>query len=101
LSSRAKEEFKLDREEEFDPAVLPEVKPYTRGCTALSVVKGLVTESILSVNIRGENFEFMVDTGVMVPVVQPGVSEARVQTCDVRARGVTGTRLEILGEQEI
>jgi hypothetical protein len=43
----------------------------------------------------------MVDTGAMVSVVQPGDNKARVQTFDVRARGVTGTQLEILGEQEI
>jgi predicted aspartyl protease len=53
------------------------------------------------VNIGGEDFEFMVDTGAMVSVVQPGVSKARVQPCDVRATCVTGTQLEILGEQEI
>jgi predicted aspartyl protease len=60
-----------------------------------------VTEPVLTVNIGGEEFDFMVDTGAMVSVVQPGVSKARVQPCDIRARGVTGTQLEILGEQEI
>jgi hypothetical protein len=36
----------------------------------------------------------MVDTGAMVSIVQPEVSKAQVQ-----ARGVTGTELQILGEQ--
>jgi len=43
----------------------------------------------------------MVDTGAMVSLIQPGISKAQVQPCDVKARGVTGTQLEVLGEQEI
>jgi hypothetical protein len=43
----------------------------------------------------------MVDTGAMVSVVQPGISKAQVQPCNVQARGVTGTELELTGEQEI
>ena len=37
----------------------------------------------------------------MVSLIQPGISKAQVQPCDVQARGVTGTKLDILGEQEI
>jgi len=77
------------------------VKPYTEGgCTALSVIKGLVTEPVLTLEIEGEECEFMVDTGAMVSLIQPAVNKAYVQPCDVRARGVTGTQLEILGEQK-
>jgi hypothetical protein len=43
----------------------------------------------------------MVDTGAMVSVVQPGVSKAQVQPCDIQARGITGTQLELTGEKEI
>ena len=42
----------------------------------------------------------MVDTGAMVSLIQPGISRAQVQSCDVKARGVTGTKLEVRGEQE-
>jgi hypothetical protein len=48
---------------------------------------------------RGDEFSFMVDTGAMVSLIQPGISKAQVQSCDVQARGVTGTQLDILGEQ--
>jgi len=89
LSSRAKGKFKRDREDESDPAVLPEMKG---GCTALSVAKGLVTEPVLTLEIEGEECEFMVDTGAMVSLIQPGISKAYVQPCDVQARGVTGTQ---------
>ena len=34
----------------------------------------------------------------MVSLIQPEISKAQVQPCDVQARGVTGTRLDILGE---
>jgi hypothetical protein len=51
LSSTAKEEFKQDREEESGPAVLPEIESDLKGCTALPVVKGLVTEPVLAVDI--------------------------------------------------
>jgi len=81
------------------------LKPYIEvlkeGCTALSVAKGLVTEPVLTLEIEGEEREFMVDTGAMVSLIQPAVSRACVQPCDVQARGVTGTQLEILGEQEV
>jgi hypothetical protein len=49
----------------------------------------------------GEEYVFMVDTGAMVSLIQPGISKAQVQSCGVKARGVTDTKLEILGEQEI
>ncbi len=42
---------------------------------------------------------FMVDTGAMVSLIQPNISNAQLRTHDVQARGVTGTELEILGEQ--
>ena len=102
LSTRAKRTFKRDKEDENDPVLLPEVKPYTEGgCTALSVIKGLVTEPVMTLEIEGDECEFMVDTGAMVSLIQPAVSKAYVQPCDVEARGVTGTQLEILGEQEV
>jgi hypothetical protein len=43
----------------------------------------------------------MVDTGAMVSLIPPGISRAHEQSCDAMARGITGTKLEILGEQEI
>jgi len=43
----------------------------------------------------------MVDTGAMVSLIQPGISKTQVQPCDVQARGVTGTQLDILGEQDV
>ena len=102
MSSRAKEKFKWDREDEKNPAVQPEIKPYTLGdCTALSVAKGCVTEPVLTLEIEGEVFSFMVDTGAMVSLIQPGISKAQVQPCDVQARGITGTQLEVLGEQQV
>ena len=101
MSSRTKEKFKRDREEESGPAVLPEVKPDTESCTAPSVVNWLVTEPRLTLEIGGEEYEFMVGSGAMVSVIQPGISLAQVQPCDVQARGVTDTQLEIIGEQKI
>jgi hypothetical protein len=101
LSTRAKEKFKRDREDKIDPAFLPEVKPDTRSCTALSAAKGLVTEPVLTVDIGGDEFLFKVDTGAMFLLIQPGISKAQMQPCDVQARGMTGTQLGILGEQEV
>jgi predicted aspartyl protease len=91
VSPRANGKFKRDREDEDEPAVQPEVEPNTGGCTALSVAKGLVTEHILTLEIEGEECEFMVDTGAMVSLIQPGISKMKVQPCDVQARGITGT----------
>jgi hypothetical protein len=42
----------------------------------------------------------MVDTGAIISLIQPGISKAQVQPCDVQARGVTGTQLDIQREQK-
>jgi hypothetical protein len=101
LSSREEKEFKRDREDESDPVVQPEVRPNVESCTALSAAKGLVTGPVLTVEIGGEEFVFMADTGAMVSIIQPGISKAYVQPCDVQASGVTGTQLQIIGEQTV
>ena len=75
------------------------MKPEENISIALSTAKGLVREPLLTVEIEGEEFLFMVDTGAMVSLIKPTVSSAQVQPCNVQARGVTGTELEILGEQ--
>ena len=43
----------------------------------------------------------MVDTGAMVSLIQPKISNAQVRLCNVQARGVTVTQLDILGEQTV
>jgi predicted aspartyl protease len=90
---RAEKEFKRDREDEIYPNVQPEVRPHREDHNALSVAKGLVTEPVLTIEIGGREFVFMVDTGAIVSLIQPGISEAQVRSCDVQARGVTGTQL--------
>ena len=55
----------------------------------------------LAIEIGGEECSLMVDTGAMVSLIKPGISRAQLQSCDVKARGVTDTELEVLGEQEI
>ena len=44
---------------------------------------------------------FLVDTGAMVSLIQPVINKAQIQSCHVKSRVVTGTRLEIIGEQEV
>ena len=60
-----------------------------------------MTESILTLEVGEKDFEFMVATGAFVSVIEPGISRAHVLPCYVRARGITGTQLEVLGEQEV
>jgi hypothetical protein len=60
-----------------------------------------VTEPLLTVEIGREEFLFMVGTGAMVSLIQPGISSAQVRACDVQARGVTGTQLDVLEEQTV
>ena len=43
----------------------------------------------------------MVNKGAMVSVIQLTTSKVQVQTCDVKARGITGIHLKVLGEQVI
>jgi len=77
------------------------MKPCTEGFAALSVKKGIVTKHVLTTVIGGEEFLFMVDTGAMVSLIQPGISRAQMHPCDVKARGITGTQLDVKGEQKI
>ena len=60
-----------------------------------------MTEPILTLEVGEKDFEFMVATGALVSVIEPGISRAHVLPCYVRARGIRGTQLEVLGEQEL
>ena len=42
----------------------------------------------------------MVDTGTIISIIQPDISKAQVQPCDIKARGIMGTQLDVIGEQE-
>jgi hypothetical protein len=43
----------------------------------------------------------MVYTGAIVSLIKPEISKAQVQACNVQARGVSGTRLDVSGKQEV
>jgi hypothetical protein len=58
-----------------------------------------VTELVLTIDVGGEEFLFMVYTGAMVSLIQSGISKAQARPCDLQARGVTGTHLDVLSEQ--
>jgi len=77
------------------------VKPPESRQVAPSATEGVVTEPLLTIEIRGEEFVFMVDTGAMVSLIKPSISEAQLGACQVQARGVSGTQLDVSGEQEI
>jgi hypothetical protein len=54
VSARASEKFKRDREDEYDPIFLPEVKPGVENRIAQLAVERVVTEPLLAVEIAGE-----------------------------------------------
>jgi hypothetical protein len=60
-----------------------------------------VTGPLLTVEIEGEVFMVMVDTGSMVSLIKPDTRKAQLRACDVQATGVSGTQLHILGVQDI
>jgi len=37
----------------------------------------------------------MVDTGTIISIIQPDISKAQVQPCDIKARGIMGTQLDV------
>ena len=59
-----------------------------------------MTEPVLT-EIGGEDFLFMVDTGTMALLIQSGISKAQVQPREVQASCVTGTQLDLIGEQKV
>ena len=71
----------------------------TRGVALPCQLLRFGDRALLTLDIGGEEFLFMVDTGVMFSLIQPGISKVQLQLCDVQARGETGTQLDILGEQ--
>jgi hypothetical protein len=93
---------KREREGELDPVALPEGKPPSGPVLVVpSAVKRQVTEHLLTIEIEGERFEFVVDTGATVLLIKPTISKAQLRKGKVQARGVSGTQLEILGVQNI
>jgi hypothetical protein len=66
-----------------------------------SATKGLVTGPLLTIEIGRERFEFVVNTGATASLIKPTISEARVRKSQRQARGVSGTKLEILSVREV
>jgi hypothetical protein len=64
-------------------------------------MKRQVTESLLTAEIEGEGFEFLVDTVATVPLIKPTVSKAQLRKSKLQARGVSGMKLETLGVQNL
>jgi hypothetical protein len=60
-----------------------------------------VTEPLLTLEIEGEEFIFMADTVAMASLIKPGISKAQLRACEVQFRGIPGTLLSVLGEQEV
>jgi predicted aspartyl protease len=67
VSRFQREPPKRDREGELNPVALPEGKPPLGPVRVVpSAVKRQVTEFLLTIEIEGEMFEFVVDTGATV-----------------------------------
>jgi hypothetical protein len=66
-----------------------------------SAVKRRVTDPLLIIEIERERLEFVVNTGATVSLIKPTVSKAQLRKSQMQARGVSGTKLEILGVQNV
>jgi hypothetical protein len=53
------------------------------------------------VEIEGSIRRFIVDTGSIVSIIQPGISRVEVSTTNQAPFGVTGKEFEIQGQQEV
>lgn len=51
--------------------------------------------------IEDKTCKFLVDTGAVVSLIQPGVSSVQLCQTDVYAKGVTGDALELMGSQVV
>lgn len=98
VSTRAAED-KRDKKGEPKPDALPDKRPYTTSRFA-SLMEEVGDRTLTDNRNRGEIFIFM-DTGAMVSLIQPTVGKEAMRACDMQARGVTGTQLDILREQQI
>jgi hypothetical protein len=62
-----------------------------------TVANGSSEELVLTVEIGEENFEFLVDTGACVSLIQPGVGSGLSDGSQYLVRGVTGSELKVKG----
>jgi len=58
-------------------------------------------ELLLEVLLEGESYQFLIDSGASLSLIEPGMSQAEVKPMDLAARGITGVKLKSLGAQEI
>jgi predicted aspartyl protease len=56
---------------------------------------------ILTVQIAGRKYEFLVDSGASISVIKTNLVSGRTEQVDYTVRGVTGENLEVLGSKEI
>ena len=59
------------------------------------------TEPYVNIEVEGQKFKFIVDTGATMSLVKPGTWQVRIDPTDISARGITGNNLNIIGEQTV
>lgn len=65
-----------------------------------SYLVGTGHELLLEGKVEGQPHRFLIDSGVSVSLVKPGVSQAEVFPTNMAARGITETKLISLGSKK-
>jgi hypothetical protein len=58
-------------------------------------------EPLLQISVEEKHYDFMVDNGATVSLINPVLSNSRLRRYAVQARGVSGTNLEVLRIQTV
>jgi predicted aspartyl protease len=61
------------------------------------------SELLLEIDICGSLHHMLIDSGASVSVIKPGIAVSEIRTTHTRttARGITGTKLKVMGTQEV
>ena len=85
----------------FDVQV-PNVEPATEGKeVGLSHVGATGLDHLLEIEMEGKIHLVLVDSGVSLSVMKPGISSSNVQPSLTAAEGITGKKLRVTGTQII
>jgi hypothetical protein len=81
---------------------IPSVEPAIDGTTVGRLHVGISgLDLLLEVEIEGISHQLLVDSGASLSVMKQGIDTLEIRTTQTAARGITGTKLKILGTLQI
>ena len=58
-------------------------------------------QMLINITVGRKACRFLLDTGEMISVLKPGISQKRIRESSIIARGATGDKLKVYGVQKV